>query len=128
MRPDLAPTCCLDFEPTAARALEWLPLAVRFKLDQWQLKLTLRQWQSMDLETRALWVASPAGDEFRRIATMAGAQALSAPVTPIAVDDASIAAVALRVSETDAQVWLQRATPFAHYALAKRAQLQPTPT
>jgi len=71
--PDLTPTRCHDFEPEQAKSLHWMPLAVRYKLDESQLKLKLDQWQSLPLLARADLVRS-LGDRFAGLAVKAGAR------------------------------------------------------
>jgi hypothetical protein len=59
MRPDMEPTACLDFESDQAKSLQWLPLAVRFKLDATQLTFTLREWQALLEEQRRELMLAP---------------------------------------------------------------------
>lgn len=59
MRPDLEPTLCLDFEAGQAKSLEWLPLAVRFKLDKTHLTFTLKEWQTLSIELRRELLLAP---------------------------------------------------------------------
>ena len=76
-RPGLAPTACLDFEPDEAKRLGWLPLAVRFKLDQCGLRFSLREWRALPLATRATLLAAPldaTADGFLQLALGAGAR------------------------------------------------------
>ena len=73
MRPDLAPTACLPFEPEEARSLQWLPLAVRYKLDACGLRLSLGQWQALSEAARLQLLQLAAGAEFALRATQAGA-------------------------------------------------------
>lgn len=70
---DLQPTVRLSFEPCEAQALTWLPLAVRYKLDQASLKLPLKAWQRLPREDRERLLALPAGSAFEAQAVSAGA-------------------------------------------------------
>lgn len=63
----MAPVTVLAWEPPQAQALEWLPLAVRFKLDAAGVKIGLAQWQSLAHEERAWLLACPAGDAFEAL-------------------------------------------------------------
>jgi hypothetical protein len=60
MQPDRV----FEFEPAAARDLEWLPLAVRYKLDLCGLKIGLNEWQALALEQRQALLRCPAGRAF----------------------------------------------------------------
>lgn len=60
MQPDRV----FDFEPPQARNLEWLPLAVRYKLDLCELKIGLKEWQAIPLEQRDLLVRCAPGALF----------------------------------------------------------------
>jgi hypothetical protein len=73
MSADLPPTTCLPTEPGEARALTWLPLAVRYKLDLASLKLSLRLWQALPRSGREALVALAPGPSFERLARQAGA-------------------------------------------------------
>lgn len=73
MSTDLPPTTCLPTEPGQARALTWLPLAVRYKLDLASLKLSLRLWQALPRGDREALVGLPPGPWFERLARRAGA-------------------------------------------------------
>ncbi|MFS2208279.1 nitrate reductase associated protein [Variovorax sp. Varisp36] len=59
MRPDVEPTVCLDFEAAQAKSLEWLPLAVRFKLDKTHLTFTLKEWQTLSVAMRRELLFAP---------------------------------------------------------------------
>ncbi|HSW17933.1 MAG TPA: nitrate reductase associated protein [Ramlibacter sp.] len=59
MPPRFEPTAVLPFEGPEAQQLQWLPLAMRYKLDVLGLRLTLAQWQALSLEERRLLVTSP---------------------------------------------------------------------
>lgn len=75
--PFLVPTSCLDFEPPEARVLTWLPLAVRHKLDECGLRLSLHDWQQLPLQRRAALLAAPLADDpegFEQQALAAGAR------------------------------------------------------
>ena len=79
---DLAPTACLTFESQACQSLQWLPLAVRFKLDECGLKLSLQQWQGLPLAERQALLALPSGAGFASRCIAAGA---TQHVRPVAV-------------------------------------------
>lgn len=66
--PDPGPTQAFPFEPDAARALTWLPLAVRYKLDRCALRVSLQAWQALPLRSRERLLACPAGDAFHGLA------------------------------------------------------------
>ena len=70
---DLQPTVRLPFEPCEAQVLTWLPLAVRYKLDQASLKLPLKAWQRLPREDRERLLALPAGSAFEAHAVSTGA-------------------------------------------------------
>ncbi|ROZ78040.1 nitrate reductase associated protein [Ramlibacter sp. WS9] len=77
----LAPLACLPFESQECRSLHWMPLAVRYKLDVCQLCLSLGQWQSLSLESRAFLLREPfatgCGSWFERLAVDRGARPLN---------------------------------------------------
>lgn len=120
MNTDIAPTGCLDFEPAEARALQWLPLAVRYKLDQVQLKLSLGQWQGLPLAHRQGLVRCLAEDGFEELARQAGAYPASCggrkPPDAVRVGEL------LGCARHEAQLWLAGASPFARYVMAKRIE------
>ena len=62
MQPDRV----FHFEPPEARALQWLPLAVRYKLDRCGLKVRLQQWQALPLAGRSALLRCPAGPRFEQ--------------------------------------------------------------
>jgi hypothetical protein len=64
---DTEPTRTFDFEPLQARELEWLPLAVRFKLDRCALRVRLRHWQALDRRERASLLVCADGPAFRQL-------------------------------------------------------------
>jgi hypothetical protein len=66
--PAPEPTQTFEFEPEEARKLNWLPLAVRYKLDQCGLRVSLRPWQTLAHAHRQRLVESPAGDGFASLA------------------------------------------------------------
>jgi hypothetical protein len=69
------PDRTLFFEPAEVQALSWLPLAVRFKLDVCGLRLSLAQWQDIQLGKRAELVLQPLElGRFQDAAIKAGAQ------------------------------------------------------
>jgi hypothetical protein len=124
MRNDLAPTCCLPFEPESARLLQWLPLAVRHKLDGAGLKLTLGQWLALPMATRAALLNRLPTRGFAAEAREAGArQATCVDVGHVDIDEAE-AAQLLGCCQADAHHWLAGASSFARYAMAKRLGLR----
>ena len=60
MKPDRV----FQFEPAEARALDWLPLAVRYKLDTCGLKIGLEEWQGLSRESREALLRAEAGAVF----------------------------------------------------------------
>lgn len=58
------PRDVLPFESEAAQRLEWLPLAVRFKLDRTGMRVSLAQWQAVPLPQRERLLRSAEGNEF----------------------------------------------------------------
>ena len=123
MRPDLAPTACLPFEPAEARSLQWLPLAVRYKLDACGLRLSLGQWQALSEAARLQLLQLAAGAEFALRATQAGASRDARMREPVQLNAAE-AAQALDCGAAAARTWLAAATPFAHYALGQRSKME----
>lgn len=63
MKPDRV----LGVEPPEAKTLEWLPLAVRLKLDDCGLKVRLADWQGLAASQRQALLACPAGSRFRSL-------------------------------------------------------------
>lgn len=119
MRPDLAPTACLEFEPEEAHRLQWLPLAVRYKLDGCGLRLSLAQWQGLPAAMRLHLLELPEGVEFALRAARAGASRDSRTREPVRPDATDVAQV-LDCGAAAARAWLAAATPFAQYTLAKQ--------
>lgn len=119
MRPDVLPTACLPFEPEEAHRLQWLPLAVRHKLDGCRLHLSLVEWQALPVATRQQLLQLPAGPQFCERARFLGAsrEVRTRQLAPLRVADVS---KALRCDASAARAWLTTATPFAHYVLGKR--------
>lgn len=62
MQPDRV----FDFEPAEARELQWLPLAVRYKLDGCGRKIGLNEWQALALEQRQALVRCAPGVLFEQ--------------------------------------------------------------
>jgi hypothetical protein len=62
--PHVAPVRTFAFESSEARALAWLPLAVRFKLDLCGLRVSLREWQGLTLAQRQALLACAPGAAF----------------------------------------------------------------
>ena len=117
--PDLSPVACLDFEAAEVRALRWLPLAVRYKLDLLRARLSLNQWQALTLPERERLLRCKPGDEFTRLATQAGATAFTSPVQHKEALDCATVAAAFGCTQSEAQLWLASASPFALYVLGK---------
>jgi hypothetical protein len=63
----MEPVRILPWEPPQACSLEWLPLAVRFKLDAVGLKLRLSEWQALGRDERLALLACPAGERFEAL-------------------------------------------------------------
>lgn len=63
----MEPVHILSSEPPQARSLEWLPLAVRFKLDALGLKIRLYEWQALARPKRQALLACPAGGSFEKL-------------------------------------------------------------
>jgi hypothetical protein len=60
----IEPVHILSTEPPKACSLEWLPLAVRFKLDAVGLKIRLSEWQALTKAERQALLACPPGERF----------------------------------------------------------------
>jgi hypothetical protein len=72
INPELEPVQTLACEPPQALALDWLPLAVRYKLDRCGRKISLQQWRSLPHAKRAALLkapmhAEPGGINFERM-------------------------------------------------------------
>jgi hypothetical protein len=65
MSVHLLPVSVFMFEPVEARELVWLPLAVRFKLDEARLRLRLSEWQALSIRERTSLLVCPGGETFR---------------------------------------------------------------
>jgi hypothetical protein len=63
----MEPVHILSSEPPQARSLEWLPLAVRFKLDAVGLKIGLSEWQALARAKRQALLACPPGGRFEAL-------------------------------------------------------------
>lgn len=61
------PVTTLSCEPPEACSLEWLPLAVRFKLDAAGRKIQLSEWQALARDHRAALLACPADPTFEAL-------------------------------------------------------------
>lgn len=71
---ELRPTVCLAHEPEESRALRWIPLAVRYKLDKSLLHISLDTWHMLPLDVRESLVSEPLeGGAFDELAVCAGA-------------------------------------------------------
>jgi|GEM_PF-3837092 len=60
------PVGLLPWESPDYRTLEWLPLALRFKLDRLRIKLHLKQWQAFTLEDRQQLLRQPFASQEQR--------------------------------------------------------------
>jgi hypothetical protein len=118
-RPDLSPVACLDFEAAEVWALHWLPLAVRYKLDLARARLSLNQWQALPLRERERLLQCELGDEFSRVAFLAGATPFSSPVQHKEPLGCAAVAAKFDCSPSEAQLWLACASPFALYVLGR---------
>jgi hypothetical protein len=123
MRNDVEPSACLPCEPEAARSLQWLPWAVRYKLDGASLKLSLSQWQALDPETRKDLVRRLPADGFEALARRAGARNACRPGADDPVIDAADLAPLLGCDVEAARTWFAGASSFARYAMGKRVAL-----
>lgn len=63
----MEPICLFSCEPPEAHALEWLPLAVRFKLDAVGLKIRLPEWQALARDERLALLGCPSGETFEEL-------------------------------------------------------------
>lgn len=122
--PDLSPTSCLDADSAAAQELTWLPYAVRFKLDECGLRLSLREWQQLTMGEREALVHAPllpGTGGFRLLALALGAKLdavrLRTPANGL-LDGIDLG----RLQIADADYWLTSATPFARYVIEKLAK------
>lgn len=121
--PDLSPTSCLDVDSAAARELTWLPYAVRFKLDECGLRMSLREWQQLPLGQRAALVHAPllpGAGGFRPLALAIGAKPDA--VEPRAQADKPNPVDLRCLHIADLERWLASATPFARYVAGKLAR------
>lgn len=119
MKNDLQPDRCLRFESDTVQRLDWMPLAVRFKLDVARLRLTLQQWQALPHAQRLDLVQCLSTEEFARKAVAAGAY-LSSGETKHGNVDPARASLMLRVDVHTARDWWAEASPFARYVLGKQ--------
>lgn len=121
LSPQLAPTMCLPVDSPAAGALTWLPYAVRFKLDACALRISLREWQGLQLRERQALVLAHLvrGIEgFRAIALASGATADHSGPRPEVVLTASDYAGLVQAVVSG---WRVGSTPLARYVLRKIA-------
>lgn len=79
---DPSPTQSFAFEPEAACALTWLPLAVRYKLDQRGLRVSLQAWQALPRSQRERLLACPPGEVFHGLALALFGEACRRDRTP----------------------------------------------
>lgn len=120
LRPDLFPTSCLEVDSAAAWELTWLPYAVRFKLDECGLRMSLHEWQQLPLGQRTALVHAPlrpGTGGFRPLALAIGAKpdAIARRAAAYKTDP-----VDLRwLHAADVEHWLRTATPFALYVAEK---------
>lgn len=101
--------------------MHWLPLAVRFKLDGAGLKLSLKQWHSLAPSTRAGLLQLLPGRGFVEAAQNSGAYFVEVPQVQAQMDEVE-AAQLLECTHQEAVEWLALSSPFARYALRKRAK------
>ncbi len=59
----LTPDQLLPWETGPYADLEWLPQAMRFKLDAVGIKVGLKQWQALPIEAKRQLLAAPIADE-----------------------------------------------------------------
>lgn len=100
--------------------LDWLPLAVRHKLDEEGLRLTLAQWQALTTTARADLLARMPQAGFARAARAAGARLDSPARTRQEEIDGAELARCFGLDPYDAHEWLSKASPFARFVAAKR--------
>jgi hypothetical protein len=62
------PIIVIGEEPPQAHSLEWMPLAVRYKLDVLGLTIRLKQWQALEPSVRRRLLEMELGDASRRAA------------------------------------------------------------
>jgi hypothetical protein len=123
LSPHLSPTSCLDVDSAAAQDLAWLPYAVRFKLDECGLAISLARWQQLSLRERVALVHAPlqpGAGGFRPLALAGGARpdACRRPGAEATLQPGDLAFL----HGGDVQHWLSRSTPFARYVLGKMAR------
>lgn len=123
MRNDICPTSLLPFEPDHAKTLHWLPLAVRHKLDEAGLKLSLAQWQALSRGVRMDLVRRLA-DEFSSLAVAAGAYVSDNPRSVGHSMDESEVGRLLGCGTDEARRWIANSSAFARYAMGKRLGLK----
>jgi hypothetical protein len=121
--PDISPTTCLDFESAQAKSLQWLPLALRHKLDGARLKLTLKRWQSLAPKVRVNLLRILPENGFADAALLAGAHVAVGLSERQANMDEAEASHLLNCSRERAAQWLAASTSFARYALRKRERV-----
>lgn len=117
LQPDLFPTCCLDIEDGPAAELEWLPYAVRFKLDVSRLRLSLQDWRNLPRARRIALLSAPLSLEdsgFEALALSSGARRDMRPAEWAQTQGTALHNVC-------SEQWLSRATPFAKYVALKLA-------
>jgi len=119
VNPNISPVVCLEFESAKTRSLQWIPLAVRHKLDGAGLKLTLNQWQSLTLATRVDLLRLLPAHGFIEAALNAGAFGAGARQGTVEMDEVEVARL-LTFTHQEAVRWLASSTSFARYALRKR--------
>lgn len=127
MKNDLSPSACLPFEHECAKSLHWLPLAVRYKLDEAGLKLSLIQWQSLTITSRLGLVKILPKDGFVERALESGAYVTGVPQLQAKIVEVE-AAQLLGCTRQEAALWLASSTPFSRYALRKRVKTFKVPT
>lgn len=120
--PQLSPTSCLDIDSAAAKELTWLPYAVRFKLDECGLGMSLRDWQMLPQAERVALVHAPLAPGrvgFEHLAMACGARtaACRQRAATTTLDASEIECL----PGVDPEQWRACATPFARYVLRKIA-------
>jgi len=118
------PDRTFDFEPPQARELVWLPLAVRFKLDQCELRLRLIEWQQIPFDQRTSLLACQPGDAFRQLLLSLVPTAIPTHRSTTPIDKhlpewaAELDFPRFGAGEAWAAGW-ENASPFERYLVAK---------
>jgi len=120
----MEPDCVLRFEPPQAQTLEWLPLAVRFKLDACCLKVQLEDWRHLPRAEREALLICPAGMAFEDLVLALVPHARRLPARAAAAQSALRVALAEALSLPAANAmrlekWLRGISPYERYLLGK---------